>query len=72
MNNKGIAQIELALFLFFLSLSLLSFCKLTINLQDIEKKDLDEFTREWNKFTTSKIQRVYKQEETRISKKSNP
>lgn len=63
MNEDGIAEIELALYLFFLSLSIVSFCKIDKHLKTEEQRELHDFKREWDKFTSRNIQRVYTKEE---------
>ena len=63
MNEKGIAEVEIAIYLFFLTLSFTSFVKIHHHLKIIEQRELHEFEREWNKFTPSNVQRIYKEEE---------
>ncbi len=61
MNEKGFAEIELAIFLFVLSCCLASFVKIDSHLKIVEKRDLHEFERKWNEFTPSNVQRVYQE-----------
>jgi hypothetical protein len=63
MNQKGITEIEFALFLFFLTLSLVSFIKIDQHLSKVEQRDLHEFERNWNTFTPANVQRIYGQKE---------
>ena len=62
MNEEGLAEVEIAIYLFFLTLSFTSFVKIDQHLKKVEQRDLYEFEREWNKFTPSNVQRVHQEE----------
>ncbi|WP_157765784.1 hypothetical protein [Halobacteriovorax marinus] len=64
MSNRGSSELEVSIFLFALSLSFFSFVKISTYLRDIEQRDLNEFERKWNKFSSRTIQRVYKEKES--------